>query len=80
MCNMSTASELALEIESMAAEAGIGINALCDEADVARSTFTRWKNGDVKHGGLKTYHSLIGAIKTLTERQNDEGLNIHQGG
>jgi predicted transcriptional regulator len=35
----------ATALEQQAIEAGISINDLCDTAKIARSTFTRWKNG-----------------------------------
>lgn len=34
------------QIEAKAKAAGMSINQLCKEAGVARSIFTRWKNGD----------------------------------
>ncbi len=33
-------------IERLALEAGLTIDELCEKAHVARSTLTRWKNGD----------------------------------
>jgi predicted transcriptional regulator len=48
------------DIERAAKELGMSINALCHEAGVARSGFTRWKNG--KNYTVENVNKLITAL------------------
>jgi predicted transcriptional regulator len=52
-------------VETLAAEAGLTIDELCKEAKVARSTFTRWKNGDSK----PTFSTISKFEKAATKKK-----------
>lgn len=49
------------DLEAQAATAGITITELCRRADVARSTWTRWKSGDTTPTG-RILGRLYGAL------------------
>lgn len=50
------------EIERLAAEAGLTINDLCKRAEIAHTTFYRWKAG--RHTpGLKVYRKVCAALR-----------------
>ncbi len=58
-------------IERRARAAGLSLNELCRKAEIARSTFTRWKAGD---NGLRvdSYDRLIDVIEAA-EAQHQSG-------
>ncbi len=57
-----------LEIEQIAASKGMSVNALCKEAKVARSTFTRAKAGETQFSG-----STLKKFATVLESTNSSG-------
>lgn len=63
--NMNTYTDNpAILLEQQAIEAGITINDLCDAANIARSTFTRWKNG-TNGATFLTVNKLSAALEIL---------------
>lgn len=57
MSNMSIT-----QIEKEAYAEGVSINKLCQEAEIARSTFTRLKSGDTESGNVSTIQKLNQAL------------------
>jgi len=53
------------EIEHAAKEVGLSMNRVCHDAGVARSAFTRWKNG--------TSEPVIGTVNKLILAIQGEG-------
>lgn len=49
------------EIEARAAAAGMSLTDLCRGADIALSTFYRWKNGKTEPG-IGVYQRLVDAL------------------
>jgi predicted transcriptional regulator len=52
------------EIETQAAKLGWSVVELCSRADIAPSTFYRWRSGDTKPT-LEVYQRLIDALATV---------------
>lgn len=55
------AQAMAADLETRAKAAGLNITKVCEQANVARSTFTRWKRGDTAPN-LATYNKLVEII------------------
>ena len=51
----------AIDIEDRAREAGMTLTDLCKKAQIAQSTFTRWKAG-VTQPNLDVYKRLVRAV------------------
>lgn len=60
-----------LYFEIKATEANISIDALCDTAGLARSTFTRWKSNS-NGATFSSIKKLQSALKKLTSVQKQE--------
>lgn len=59
------------DIESAARDAGTTVTALCRDASVSRSVFTRWKSG----GGDPTFDTvrrLIAALEARAAQRQDK--------
>lgn len=52
------------EMERQLKAAGSSVGALCERANIARSTWTRWKAGDVKPNWT-TWEAVIAAADQL---------------
>lgn len=56
------------DVEARAQAAGISISTICQNAGIARSTFTRWKRGDTQPT-LAVYLRIRDALPPITEPQ-----------
>lgn len=61
-------------VETRARAAGLSLNELCRKAEIARSTFTKWKAGD-KGLRVDSYDRMIGVIEAAEMALNGGGEN-----
>jgi predicted transcriptional regulator len=57
------------EVERLAADAGLSITEFCELADIAHTTFYRWRAG--KAPRLPTYQKIVDAIAKLPRRRQN---------
>jgi DNA topoisomerase IB len=67
------------EIEARASEAGLSINAVCRQARVHPTTFSRWKlserNPDPVGANLSSIEKLYTALAFLTDKRRRRGTS-----